>query len=499
MSEEPARVLIIDDEQAFGEMVSEVLGDSGYETVLATDPAAAIERAAGGGFAVAVVDLVMPGMGGLQVAEKIKASSPETEILILTGHADIESAVEGIQRGVFDYLQKQSMPIAKLQRSVLQAVEKWRLSRENHALVDRLRESNRLLKALHEVSTNLASESYLDRLLSMLVTAAKELCHADAGRAMLFRKTHGDDALIIEVAVGDGGEAVRGARLQPGQGLALMAAEENVPILAPRPTEHERYSHRCDELPTRLPGFLVAPLHHGSVRGALALAGRSDGQFGSEDRVVLASLALHAAVGIENALYHDRFANFFTHSSEMLVSILESMDIFFPGHSKASAALADMVSRRLGLGDTERRNIHFGAMLHDIGKILLDPAILKAPGRPTPEQMRHLQQHCALGVEMLKPITMWEDILPVIHAHHERWDGKGYPMGMSGEAIPLGARIVAVADSFDAMTRATTHGKTHTLEHALAELEACSGKQYDPAIVRVFVAEFREHSDQLKL
>jgi two-component system response regulator AtoC len=89
MSEEPARVLIIDDEQAFGEMVSEVLGDSGYETVLATDPAAALERVPGGGFAVAVVDLVMPGMGGLQVAEKIKAASPETEVLILTGHADI--------------------------------------------------------------------------------------------------------------------------------------------------------------------------------------------------------------------------------------------------------------------------------------------------------------------------------------------------------------------------------------------------------------------------
>src|SRR4029078_9573241 len=145
MTEEPARILIIDDEEAFGEMVSEVLVDSGYETVVATDPAAAVERVPDGGFAVAVVDLVMPGMGGLEVAERIKASSPDTEILILTGHADMESAVEGIQRGVFDYLQKQSMPISKLQRSVLQAVEKWRLARENRGLVDRLRESNRLL------------------------------------------------------------------------------------------------------------------------------------------------------------------------------------------------------------------------------------------------------------------------------------------------------------------------------------------------------------------
>src|SRR5262245_35643397 len=102
MTEEAARILIIDDEASFGEMVSEVLVDAGYETTVVTDPAAAVELVAGGAFAVAIVDLVMPGMGGIEVAERIKASSPDTEILILTGHADIESAVEGIQRGVFD-------------------------------------------------------------------------------------------------------------------------------------------------------------------------------------------------------------------------------------------------------------------------------------------------------------------------------------------------------------------------------------------------------------
>jgi putative nucleotidyltransferase with HDIG domain len=316
---------------------------------------------------------------------------------------------------------------------------------------------------------------------------------------MLFRKSHGDDALIIEVAVGDGGEAIQGARLQPGQGIAAMAAQENQAILADRPREHERYSHRCDELPTRLPGFLVVPLRHGSVRGALALAGRSDGQFGAEDRVVLASLALHAAVGIENSLYHDRFANFFTHSSEMLVSILESKDIFYPGHSKAVAIMADMITRRLGLNDDERRSIHFGALLHDIGKIRLDPAILKETSYPSEEARRHMQEHPALGAAMLKQVTMWEDILPIIHGHHERWDGKGYPLGKAGEEIPLGARIVAIAEAFDAMTRATPHGRKRSMEDALAEVERCAGTQFDPNIASLFVAEFREHGDQLKL
>ena len=94
---------------------------------------------------------------------------------------------------------------------------------------------------------------------------------------------------------------------------------------------------------------------------------------------------------------------------------------------------------------------------------------------------------------------MWEDILPIVHDHHERWDGKGYPMGKAGDAIPLGARIVAVAEAFDAMTRATPRGKMRTTAEALAEIEACAGTQFDPNIARLFVAEFREHGDQFKL
>jgi HD-GYP domain-containing protein (c-di-GMP phosphodiesterase class II) len=106
-----------------------------------------------------------------------------------------------------------------------------------------------------------------------------------------------------------------------------------------------------------------------------------------------------------------------------------------------------------------------------------------------------MQEHPALGLELLRPITLWEDILPIIHAHHERWDGKGYPRGLKAEDIPLGARVVAVADAFDAMTRNTPHGKERSADQALAELEAFSATQFDARIVRLFIAEYREHGD----
>jgi HD-GYP domain-containing protein (c-di-GMP phosphodiesterase class II) len=93
-------------------------------------------------------------------------------------------------------------------------------------------------------------------------------------------------------------------------------------------------------------------------------------------------------------------------------------------------------------------------------------------------------------VELLKPITLWEDILPLIQTHHERWDGNGYPSGLGGEDIPLGARVIAVAESFDAMTRGYPGRPPRTPEQALAELQACAGSQFDPRIVRLFVAEY---------
>jgi putative nucleotidyltransferase with HDIG domain len=217
-----------------------------------------------------------------------------------------------------------------------------------------------------------------------------------------------------------------------------------------------------------------------------------------EHRDLLATLARQAAVAIENALSHDRSLNFFTHTSEIMVSFLEKMDPFYLGHSRGTAALADMLTRRAGIGDAERRSIHFGALLHDIGKLRLPPELLRSE-KPLGEAERALlRQHPVFGLEMLKPITLLQDILPIVHAHHERWDGAGYPLGLKGDEIPLGARVVAIAEAFDAMTRRTPQGAERTRVDALLELERCAGTQFDPQLVTLFVAEHRRGGDPPK-
>jgi len=489
------RVLIVDDDPSFAGMVAEILAEKGFDTVLTTTPDEALAQARSGQFSAAIIDLVMPTVNGIELGDRIKELSQDTQILVLTAHADMDTAIKGIQHGIFDYLQKQTIQIPRLERSIREAVDKSRLTRENRVLLQRLSESNQMLKALHDISADLTGEAHLDRLMNKLIAAAKELCNAATGRVLLLEKSSDGEQTIV-AGTGDGAAALQGAHLKPGEGIATLALEKEQPVEAESPKTEPRYSHRCDEMPTKLSGLLCAPLSHGPVRGVVMVGGHKKEAFTEADHEVLGRLARQAAISIANALYHDRAVNFFTHTSDLLVSILESLDVFYPGHSRGVAALADMLTRRLGLPDEQRRNVHFGALLHDIGKLRLDPAILKGE-TISPTARIHLQEHPSMGLDVLRPITLWEEMLPIIHAHHERWDGKGYPRGLVGEEIPLGARIVAVADSFDAMTRARPHGPQRTVEGALAELEAHSGTQFDPRIVRLFVTTYRQHKDTL--
>ena len=489
-------MLLVDDDAAILAMVGEFLEARGLATIRAASGAEALARLAKGGLSAAVIDLGLPGMDGIELSRRIRLVSPDLPLIILTGQGTLDTAIQGIQHGVFDFFEKATLNLGAIERSVRRGVERTQVLSENRELLSRLQDSNRLLKALQAMTKTMAEEPHLDRLLDLVVTSARELCRAEAARVVLLGRTHHDRFVIVSAA-GDGGDALRGVRLTPEEGITTLVAEGGEPVLLTHPSAHPRYSARCDEMPTSRPGFIAAPLRHGRVSGVLTVAGREGEPLGTEERDLLAQLAWQAVAASENAVFHEQAANFFTHTSDMLVGFLERFDVFYPGHSRGGAALADMVTRRLGLGDAERRAVHYAALLHDIGKLKLDPGLLSADRRLSAEELRLVQQHPVLGVEMLRPITLWEDILPIIHGHHERWDGRGYPAGLAGEDIPLGARVVAVADVFDAMTRQTPYGPKRTPAEALAELEAFAGTQFDPRVVRLFVAEYRQRAEQI--
>ncbi len=488
-------VLIVDDDAAFAQTVVDAIVDTDIEAVAVADPREALSLIRRRPFAAAVVDLIMPEMDGLELARELRRASPLTEVVMLTGHADMQSAIEGIRNELFDYLQKDSLHTVRLRRAVRAAIARSELRSENRRLVGGLQDSTRKLQVLNDVSLHLAEERHVDRLLAALVRATREMLGAEAVRVLLADRNELGD-MTIRAAFGDG-EAALGGHFGPGDGIAAHVLETGSPLRVELPREHPNFSARCDEMGTALPGLLCAPLSRPTLTGVLMAAGR-ERPFTSDDLALLASLARQGAVAIENAQSSETNQNFFTHASEMLVSLLDAQDTRYSGHSRAVAALADMMTRRLGLAEPERRTIHFAALLHDVGKLRLGAGMLALDRSLDPEEVELMRQHPALGVEMLRPISKWSALASVIHAHHERWDGKGYPRGLAGPEIPLGGRVVAVAEAFEAMTRSFPHRPALAVDSALVEIEACAGTQFDPLIARLFAQEYRLKREQLE-
>lgn len=156
-------------------------------------------------------------------------------------------------------------------------------------------------------------------------------------------------------------------------------------------------------------------------------------------------------------------------------------------HSARVAVLAVATGEKLGMSDEELLVLRRAAELHDIGKVAISESILCKLGRLTDEELRIMRQHATLALEILGAVPSLQPTLPLIKHHHERWDGTGYPDGLAGEEIPLGARIIAVAEAYDIMTQGAPWKEPLSLEEAKAEIQRCAGTQFDPRVVEAFL------------
>lgn len=169
------------------------------------------------------------------------------------------------------------------------------------------------------------------------------------------------------------------------------------------------------------------------------------------------------------------------------VTAIEARDEYTGGHSARVAEYSYRVARALKLDDAQAQLVYTAAALHDIGKIGVRDSVLAKPGPLEPAEWEHIRRHPVLGEKILSPIKLLAPVLPVVRHHHERYDGRGYPDGLAGEAIPLFARIVSIADAFEAMTSHRPYRPALPVTAALAELEANGGSQFDPELVKVFL------------
>ncbi len=171
---------------------------------------------------------------------------------------------------------------------------------------------------------------------------------------------------------------------------------------------------------------------------------------------------------------------------EALGDALDLKDAETEGHSRRVTGFTIAIARAMGLPQDKVRVIARGAFLHDLGKMAIPDAILRKPGRLSPEEQQIMKQHALLGYQMLRKIPFLHEAADIVYSHQERFDGTGYPRGLKGDQIPLGARIFAIADTFDAVTSDRPYRAAQSIPSGRREIERQSGKQFDPEIVKVF-------------
>ena len=176
----------------------------------------------------------------------------------------------------------------------------------------------------------------------------------------------------------------------------------------------------------------------------------------------------------------------------ILSRAIDARDAYTRGHSTRVTAIAEAIARRLNWDEERLELLQLGGPLHDVGKLAIPDELLRKPGRLDDEEMAQIREHPRLGARILLRLSAFRDALPYVLYHHERWDGTGYPSGKAGEEIPLEARVLAIADAFDAMTSDRPYRRALTRDEALAEIDRCAGTQFDPRIAEVFLELFAE-------
>jgi len=323
--------------------------------------------------------------------------------------------------------------------------------------------------------------------------AATCLMNCEAGSLLLLDEEK--EELFFEIALGEKGEAIKEIRLKVGEGIAGWVAKTGKSLLVPDVDKDPRHSKRADEISNFVTrDILCVPVKvKGNLIGVLQAINRLDDEgFKEEDIGLFQLLANQVAIAIDNARLYEEIRETFIGASMALAEAIEKRDPYTGGHTRRVLEYSLATARHLKLTPEEMENLRIAAILHDIGKIGIEDKILRKTGKLSDDEFNSLTSHPSLGKDIITPIKALKNTIPGIYYHHERVNGKGYPESLKGNAIPLIARIIAVTDSYDAMTSDRPYRKGLSEEAVLNELKQFSGTQFDKDVVEAFIKAYNQ-------
>ncbi len=489
-------LLIIDDDAPTRQVLAqslETLGDfSVYEAANGVDGLAQFQKL--GNVDGVLVDINMPGMDGIEFVSRIKDLDNSVVAIVITGYPSMDVIIEAMRAGAADFLSKPfkfdqlrlAMERLIRERRILldnrllsqEVVAKKALEELNQKLEKKIREQT----VLFTISDTLSRIKNTQELYQQVVTMAAAL--TETKEAKFWVVNHDTKTLMLAAALNAFQECERQIALDANGLPPVQVVQEGIPILV---DSASRKNSCSDAFQLLVPLFI-----RDEVFGVLSVASPVHDRNFEEGIFLLHLLAEKASLTIENLLLYESVIQNLHATLKALVRSLEAKDPYTKEHSHRVTEVAVSIATLMGCSAEEMDSLRFAGPLHDIGKIGISDQILMKPGKLTKDEYEIIKAHPVIGAEIVGHLGLLPVEKAIIRHHHERWDGRGYPDGLRQGEIPRLSRILAVADTFDAMTSCRPYRKALSVEKAEQEIEKNGGSQFDPEVVEAFISYLNE-------
>lgn len=359
-------------------------------------------------------------------------------------------------------------------------------------LQNKVQELLSLLEAFKQLNSNIEIHDVFEDILLQMV----RIVHAEAGTLWVVDREA--DKIQAVAAYGESSEQILHLELEMDEGIVGKVITSGQELLIEDVPAHPDWSNRADSSSGFVTkSMITVPLAvKGQVLGALQLVNKKDClHFTQQDMAMAVALASQSALALHNSQMFDQVSRMLLSMIRTLAKVLDARDPYTAGHSERVAKYARWIAERVGLDSSQAEELYKAALLHDIGKIGITDDILRKPSRLTKEEYDQIKLHTVIGADILsnmEPKPAMKLAIETARSHHERLDGTGYPDGLAGDAIPLFAKIVGVADAFDAMTTARSYSSGLSYQDGAAELIRCKGTLFEAELVDAFVAILEE-------
>ena len=474
MFNDTKHIVVIDDEKYICNIIAEALSEfKNYRLHKFSDPVLAMDYVSSNSVDLVLTDLVMGDYSGVQILEHVLKFHSDAVVILMTGYPTVKTAISVLKKGGYDYLIK-PFKLDDLKSTIKRGLDNQQIKRENVELRSQLE----LMKIADEISLGVK----LPQLLNLIVNTAVKVLPGSSATILLKAKKSGHFRL----------KCMAGSYENKSVEKFLRGEDDK------RQNESDyKKMWSADEVSQEngaevKQSYISYPLiSRDEIVGLLNLVYTDSFSFISPGQKRMISLLVsYAANAVESNYLDKNLRKSYFQTIKTLANAVEARDRYTAGHTDRVYKLAKIIAGEMSWSRDKLAELRTGCILHDIGKIGVPDSVLNKPGRLTDYERNIMMKHPELGAKILHGIPFLKPAMPYIIAHHEMFDGSGYPRGLKGENIPIEGRLLAVVDTYDAITSDRPYRDRRDPQIALDELKKFKGTQFDPEIVDIFLKAF---------